>query len=45
VTSHPPVPLFTHETAVQRVRLAEDGWNSCDPEKVSHVYTVDSCTS
>ncbi|UPG92242.1 nuclear transport factor 2 family protein [Luteibacter aegosomaticola] len=37
-----PVPPFTHETAVQKVRLAEDGWNSRDPERVSLVYTPDS---
>ncbi len=40
--TRPPVPPFTHETAIQKVRLAEDGWNSRDPEKVSLVYTVDS---
>ena len=38
----PPLPPFTHETAVQKVRLAEDGWNSRDPHKVSLAYTVDS---
>jgi nuclear transport factor 2 (NTF2) superfamily protein len=42
MTTRPPVPPFTHETAVQKVRLAEDGWNSRDPEKVSLAYTVDS---
>ena len=40
--SRPPVPPFTEETAVQKVRMAEDGWNSRDPEKVSLAYTVDS---
>jgi uncharacterized protein len=40
--TRPPAPPFTHETALQKVRLAEDGWNSRDPEKVSLVYTVDS---
>ncbi|MCL2716622.1 MAG: nuclear transport factor 2 family protein [Alphaproteobacteria bacterium] len=35
-------PPFTFETATQKVRLAEDGWNSRDPEKVSLVYTTDS---
>lgn len=35
-------PPFTFETATQKVRLAEDGWNSRDPEKVSRVYTTDS---
>jgi nuclear transport factor 2 (NTF2) superfamily protein len=38
----PPLPPFTHETATQKVRMAEDGWNSRDPERVSLVYTVDS---
>jgi nuclear transport factor 2 (NTF2) superfamily protein len=38
----PPLPPFTHESAAQKVRLAEDGWNSRDPERVSLVYTVDS---
>lgn len=38
----PPVPPFTRESAMQKIRLAEDGWNSRDPERVSLVYTVDS---
>ena len=38
----PPVPPFTRETAIQKVRMAEDGWNSRDPERVSLVYTEDS---
>jgi uncharacterized protein len=38
----PPVPPFTRETALQKVRLAEDGWNSRDPERVSLAYTVDT---
>src|ERR1700710_2278276 len=36
------VPPFTRETAAQKVRKAEDGWNSRDPEKVALAYTVDS---
>ena len=40
--TRPPLPPFTHETAIQKVRLAEDGWNSRDPEKVSLAYTPDS---
>jgi hypothetical protein len=40
-TARPPLPPFTHETAVQKVRLAEDAWNSRDPERVSLGYTVD----
>jgi uncharacterized protein len=37
--ARPPLPPFTHETAVQKVRLAEDGWNSRDPQKVALAYT------
>jgi nuclear transport factor 2 (NTF2) superfamily protein len=40
--SRPPLPPFTKDTAVQKVRIAEDGWNSRDPEKVSLAYTIDS---
>lgn len=36
------VPPFTREIAIQKVRLAEDGWNSRNPERVSLAYTVDS---
>ncbi|MDL2399657.1 nuclear transport factor 2 family protein [Rhizobium mayense] len=38
----PLVPPFTRETAIAKARLAEDGWNSRDPERVSKAYTVDS---
>ncbi|CAN7154996.1 DUF1348 family protein [Neorhizobium tomejilense] len=38
----PPLPPFTPETAVEKVRLAEDGWNSRDPARVAVAYTVDS---
>ncbi|HTC63048.1 MAG TPA: nuclear transport factor 2 family protein [Candidatus Saccharimonadales bacterium] len=41
-TQRAPLPPFTHETAIQKVRLAEDAWNSRDAEKVSLAYTVDS---
>ena len=41
-TTRPPLPPFTRETAIQKVRLAEDGWNSRDPEKVAIAYTIDS---
>ena len=41
-TTRPPVPPFTLATANQKVRLAEDGWNSRDPAKVSLAYTTDS---
>jgi len=40
--TRPPLPPFTRETAIQKVRLAEDGWNSRDPNKVSLAYTIDS---
>ena len=40
--NRPPVPPFTYETAVQKVRMAEDGWNSRDPVKVSGAYTENS---
>lgn len=38
----PPLPPFTRETAITKVRAAEDGWNSCNPERVSLAYTQDS---
>lgn len=38
----PPFPPFTHESAIQKVRLAEDGWNSRDPGKVAQAYAIDS---
>ncbi|QUD86468.1 nuclear transport factor 2 family protein [Phenylobacterium montanum] len=41
-TQRPPLPPFTLETATEKVRMAEDGWNSRDPEKVVLAYTVDS---
>jgi nuclear transport factor 2 (NTF2) superfamily protein len=36
------LPPFTRETAIQKVRLAEDGWNTRDPQRVALAYTVDS---
>ena len=38
----PPLPPFTEETARQKVRMAEDGWNSRDPGRVALAYTEDS---
>lgn len=38
----PPLPPFTRETALQKIRGAEDGWNSRDPERVSLVYSLDT---
>jgi nuclear transport factor 2 (NTF2) superfamily protein len=40
--TRPPIPPFTRETAIQKVRLAEDGWNSRDPARVALAYTPDS---
>jgi uncharacterized protein len=38
----PPLPPFTRETAIQKVRMAEDAWNSRDPARVSLAYSIDS---
>jgi len=40
--TRPPLPPFTHEAAIQKIRAAEDGWNSCDPERVALAYSLDS---
>ncbi|MCB1063912.1 MAG: nuclear transport factor 2 family protein [Verrucomicrobiae bacterium] len=40
--SRPPLPPFTQESAIQKIRLAEDAWNSRDPEKVAMAYSPDS---
>lgn len=40
--SRPPLPPFDHDDAVKKVRLAEDGWNSRDPERVALAYSQDS---
>ena len=42
IEQKPPSPPFTRETAIQKIRMAEDGWNSRDPQRVSLVYTQDS---
>jgi nuclear transport factor 2 (NTF2) superfamily protein len=42
LVSRPPVPPFTRKTAIEKVRSAENSWNSHDPEKVALAYTVDS---
>ncbi|MEN9866923.1 MAG: hypothetical protein RL748_2513 [Pseudomonadota bacterium] len=42
MNQRPPLPPFTRETAMQKVRAAEDGWNSRDAERVSLAYTEDS---
>jgi nuclear transport factor 2 (NTF2) superfamily protein len=40
--SRPPLPPFSNETASVKARLAEDGWNTRDPELVAKAYTTDS---
>jgi nuclear transport factor 2 (NTF2) superfamily protein len=40
--SRPPLPPFTEQTAIEKVRLAEDGWNGRDPARVALAYTPDS---
>lgn len=40
--SRPPLPPFTLDTAIQKVRLAEDGWNSRDPARVALAYSSDT---
>jgi nuclear transport factor 2 (NTF2) superfamily protein len=41
MTARPPLPPFTQATAAEKVRLAEDGWNSRDPDKVAMAYSLD----
>ena len=41
-TARPPLPPFTLGTATQKIRMAEDAWNSRDPERVSLAYSLDS---
>jgi nuclear transport factor 2 (NTF2) superfamily protein len=40
--TRPPLPPFTHDTALQKVRLAEDGWNTRDAAKVATADTLDT---
>jgi len=40
--TRPPLPPFTEQTAIEKIRLAEDAWNSQEPERVSLAYTIDS---
>jgi len=42
IETRPPYPPFTRETAAQKVRAAEDGWNSRDPARVALAYTPDT---
>lgn len=39
--SRPPLPPFTEESAIEKIRIAEDGWNGRDPAKVALAYTED----
>ena len=41
-SGRPPFPPFTQESATRKVRMAEDAWNTRDPDRVSLAYTVDS---
>ena len=40
--TRPPLPPFTRETAIEKIRLAEDGWNSRDPARVTLAYSLDT---
>ena len=42
MTTRPPLPPFTAETAAQKARMAEDAWNSRDSQRVALAYTEDS---
>ena len=42
MTARPPLPPFNAETAAQKARMAEDAWNSRDPQRVALAYTADS---
>lgn len=42
MTPRPPLPPFTRETAIAKVRAAEDGWNSRDPQRVALAYTAET---
>ena len=41
-TQRPPLPPFTHQTALAKVKAAEDAWNSRDPKRVAQAYSSDS---
>lgn len=42
MSDRPPLPPFTREATTRKVRMAEDAWNTCDPERVALAYTEDS---
>lgn len=41
-TQRPPLPPFTRESAIHKIRLAENAWNSQQPEAIAKAYTIDS---
>lgn len=41
-TARPPLPPFSQETAIQKIRAAENAWNNQDPEKIAVAYSIDS---
>jgi len=43
IAQPPPLPTFSCDTAIEKVRLAENGWNTCEPSKVALAYTHASC--
>ena len=42
ITTRPPLPPFTRASAIQKVRLAEDAWNTRDPGNIALAYAIDS---
>ncbi|MCX7086166.1 MAG: nuclear transport factor 2 family protein [Methylococcales bacterium] len=42
IEAHPPVPPFTRDMAIQKVRMAENAWNNQDPQKIALAYSPDS---
>lgn len=40
--SRPPLPPFTEQSAIEKIRLAEDAWNSCDPDRIVLAYSEDT---
>ena len=42
MTNKPPLPPFNKDSAIQKIRMAEDAWNTRDPDKIVQVYTHDT---
>lgn len=42
MNNRPPLPPFNESSAKEKVQLAENAWNTCDPEKIASAYTIDS---